>query len=171
MSNLKVMITPEQIDERVLQLGEQLTSDYQGEDILYLTILNGSFIFSADLIRCIQNDDIEVRFLRAKSYVGTQSTGDVKSIPIESIDFAGKNVLIVEDIVDTGRTLSVLKQQILRENPKSLKIVTFLDKPARRVVELKPDYIGFEIPDKFAVGYGLDSDEKYRQLPYVGELV
>lgn len=171
MSQIKVMITADEIKEKVTRLGDIVSNDYAGRKLLLLAVLNGSFIFAADLMRSITHENVEIRFVRAKSYCGTQSSGTVSVVQPEEIDFSDRDVLIVEDIIDTGNTLKMLKHKILDENPESVKIAAFLDKPSRRVVDLQPDYFCFQIPDKFVVGYGLDYDEKYRQLPFVGEII
>lgn len=170
MKNISVMISEEELAQKIEELGKRITEDYKGKSLLFLVVLNGSFVFSADLVRKIALEDIEIRFIRAKSYCGTETTGKVQMNKTEDMCFTGKNVLIVEDIIDSGFTLKMLKESINLEKPESVKIATLLDKPSRRVVKLEPDYSCFEIPDKFVVGYGLDFDEKYRQLPYVGEI-
>ena len=163
----EVLITEEQIRKRVDELGAQITKDYEGKSLLLIGILKGSVPFMADLMRRIDTD-VEIDFMSVSSYGSTTTSSGVVRI-IKDLDHSleGKNVLIVEDIVDSGLTLSYLKEHLLRRKPASLKVCTFLDKPSRRKVDFTPDYCGFEVEDKFIVGYGLDFDQKYRQLPYI----
>lgn len=166
-SNQEILITKEQIAKRVQEIGKQITADYAGEEILLVGILKGAAPFMADLMREIDLD-LTIDFMCVSSYGSATKTSGVVRIgkdldtPIE-----GKNVIIVEDIVDSGLTLFYLKSQLLARNPKSLKVCTILDKPCRRKVEFKADYVGFEVDDKFIVGYGLDADQHLRQLPYI----
>lgn len=163
----EILITKEQLEEKVAELGSQISKDYAGKPILLVGILKGSVPFMADLMRHIDGD-VEIDFMAVSSYGGsTSSSGVVRIIKDLDHDIEGKNVIIVEDIVDSGLTLSYLKAHLLGRNPASLKICTILDKPARRRVEFTPDYCGFQVEDKFIVGYGLDYDQKYRQLPYI----
>lgn len=163
----EILITEEQIKKRVDELGSQITKDYAGEEVLLVGILKGSVPFMADLMRRI-NLDVEIDFMSVSSYgAGTTSSGEVKIKKDLDTDIAGKNVIIVEDIVDTGYTLSLLTKKLLERNPKSLKVCAALDKPARRLVDFKADYVGFEVEDKFIVGYGLDADQKFRHFPYI----
>ncbi len=160
-----VLLSREKIQKRVQELGEQITNEYQGKSLVLACILRGSFIFAADLARQIRLP-AQVEFLAASSYhSGTESTGNVQIRQDFEIDIAGSHVLLVEDIMDTGLTLLRLTRMLSVRNPASLKIVTLLDKPERRKVDITPDYYGFEIPDKFVVGYGLDFNGKYRNLP------
>lgn len=152
------------IAERVAAMAVQLNEDYAGLNPLFLGILNGSFIFAADLFRGI-TIPAEISFIKLASYKGTTSTGNIiTAIGLEE-NLTGRHVVIVEDIVDTGRTLYSFLPQILQQQPASLKIVCFLSKPDARVCEVEPDYTGFEIPDNFVVGYGLDYDGMGRNLP------
>ena len=167
MNKISIMFSQEQISKIVEELGKTLSKEYEGKSVLVISVLTGAFIFTADLIRNL-NLDIELKFIRAKSYSGTESTGDVSITGTDKIDFKGKDVLVIEDIIDTGRTLKAIKEELYDLGCKSVKIITFLDKPSRRVVDLTPDYCCYEIEDKFVVGYGLDFDDKYRQLPYLG---
>ena len=163
----EVLIDRERIAARVKELGAQITEDFKGEEIVLIGILKGSVPFMADLMREIDLD-ITIEFMQVSSYFGgTKSTGMVKIVKDIDIDLTGKNVIIVEDIVDSGNTLAYLKNYFKNRGCKTLKIATFLDKPSRRKVELVPDYSGFTIDDLFIVGYGLDLDQKYRQLPYI----
>lgn len=162
------MFSAEEIRNRVKELGKQIENDYKGEEILVVGILKGANMFTCDLIREIDLD-VRIDFMSVSSYgSGTESSGTVKILKDLDTDIHGKNVLIVEDIIDSGRTLSNLVKELKIREPKSLKLCTLLDKPSRRVTEVDVDYIGFEIEDKFIVGYGIDYAEKYRNLPYIG---
>lgn len=162
------MFTEEQIREKVIELGKQIESDYKGEEILVVGILKGANVFTCDLIRQIDLD-VKIDFMSVSSYgSGTESSGTVRILKDLDTDIKGRNVLIVEDIIDSGRTLSNLVKELQIREPKSLKLCTLLDKPSRRVVDVDVEYVGFEIEDKFIVGYGIDYAEKYRNLPYIG---
>ena len=167
MDKISIMLTPEEIQQKVSEIGSQISKEYDGKKITAISVLNGAFMFTADLLRTL-TVDVELRFIRAKSYLGTQSSGNVEVTKTEKIDVKDKHVLIIEDIIDSGRTLEALKEKFKDLGCASVKMVTFLDKPSRRVVNVTPDYCCYQIEDKFVVGYGLDYDEKYRQLPYVG---
>lgn len=167
MSQVDVFIEPERIAARVADLGAQIRADYGDEPILCIGVLKGSILFLADLMRAIPGD-VECGFLGVSSYEGTESTGHVRITHDLRSSIEGKHVLVVEDIVDTGLTLQFLMQTLSVRKPKTLKVAALLDKPSRRQVEVPTDYIGFEIEDRFVVGYGLDLDERYRNLPYVG---
>ena len=163
----EVLISKEQLEKRVSELGAQISKDYEGKTILLIGILKGSVPFMADLMRHIDGD-VEIDFMSVSSYgSSTKSSGVVRIIKDLDKSIEGKDVIIVEDIVDSGLTLAYLKSHLLSRNPASLRVCTMLDKPARRKVEFTPDYCGFEIEDKFIVGYGLDFDQKYRNLPYI----
>ena len=165
-----ILYTKEEVAERVRQMGAQLTADYKGEDPILVGVLRGSFIFMADLVRCIETP-LELDFVAASSY-GTWavSTGQVDlRLDLEK-DIIGRHVIVVEDILDTGRTLSKLVDELKKRHPASLKLCVLLDKPERRVTEIEADYVGFTMPDEFVVGCGLDFNQKYRQLPYIGIL-
>lgn len=162
------MFTEEQIREKVAELGKQIENDYKGEEILVVGILKGANMFTCDLIRQIDLD-VKIDFMSVSSYgSGTESSGTVRILKDLDTDIKGRNVLIVEDIIDSGRTLSNLVKELQIREPKSLKLCTLLDKPSRRVVDVDVEYVGFEIEDKFIVGYGIDYAEKYRNLPYIG---
>ena len=167
----KVLISEEQLQAKVAELGAQISRDYEGKDLLLVSILKGSVVFMADLMRAI-TEPCSIDFMVVSSYGGanTTSTGLVKIVKDLDQDLSGKDVLIVEDILDTGVTLSNLVPMLKMRNPNSVKICTILDKPSRRKADIQPDYEGFQVPDEFVVGYGLDYDEKYRNLPYVGVL-
>lgn len=162
------MFTEEQIREKVIELGKQIENDYRGEEVLVVGILKGANVFTCDLIRQIDLD-VKIDFMSVSSYgSGTESSGTVRILKDLDTDIKGRNVLIVEDIIDSGRTLSNLVKELQIREPKSLKLCTLLDKPSRRVVDVDVEYVGFEIEDKFIVGYGIDYAEKYRNLPYIG---
>lgn len=167
---LTVLITEEEIKNRVFELGKQISEDFGGEDIVVIGLLKGCFMFIADLMRAIDSH-VEVDFMAVSSYgSGTVSSGEIKVKKDYSIDIEGKNVLVIDDILDTGRTLAFVKDYLSVKSPKSIKICTLLDKPDRRTSKVNVDYIGFSVPDQFVVGYGLDYDEKYRNLPFIGVL-
>ena len=162
------MFTEEQIREKVIELGKQIENDYKGEEVLVVGILKGANVFTCDLIRQIDLD-VKIDFMSVSSYgSGTESSGTVRILKDLDTDIKGRNVLIVEDIIDSGRTLSNLVKELQIREPKSLKLCTLLDKPSRRDVDVDVEYVGFEIEDKFIVGYGIDYAEKYRNLPYIG---
>ena len=163
----EILITKEQLDKRVAELGAKITEDFKGEEVLLIGILKGSVPFMADLMRQIDLD-VSIDFMSVSSYGGaTKSSGVVRILKDLDSDIKGKNIIIVEDIIDSGLTLDYLKDYLLARNPACLRICTLLDKPARRRVDLRGDYVGFEVEDKFIVGYGLDIDQKYRNLPYI----
>lgn len=163
----KVLITEEEIRAKLRELGQEITKDYSGKDLLIVGILKGSFVFMGDLIRNI-DVPIQVDFMEISSYgYAAESSGAVRILKDLDNNIEGRNVLIVEDIVDTGLTLSYLIDNLRSRKPSSLKICTFLNKPSRRKVSLEVNYNGYNIPDEFVVGYGLDYAEKYRNLPYI----
>ena len=159
----QVLVSHSEIEEMLERLSAQLNRDYNGEPLVVVGILTGAFIFTADLVRRLEMPVI-VDFMQVSSYVGEFSTGELKIKKDMSYDIKDMNVLIVEDIVDTGRTLALLKELLLKRQPKSLKICTAFDKPSRRVIDLVPDYNGITVPDEFIVGYGLDLDGRYRDF-------
>lgn len=166
----EILLTEEQIRDIVERLGKQISEDYAGKQLVLVSVLKGSVVFMADLMRAI-SIPAPIDFMVVSSYgSGTESSGVVKIIKDLDMDLRGVDLLIVEDILDTGRTLASLIKILKMRNPNSVKICAFLDKPERRTVDIKADYIGMTIPDAFAVGYGLDYDEIYRNLPYVGIL-
>lgn len=172
MKDVKVFLSEKEIKEKVAELGKQISEDYRGSDknLLVISILKGSVIFLSDLIRNI-DVDLSIDFMVISSYGrSTSSKGNVKIIKDLDINISNYDLLIVEDILDSGYTLSKLLEILKVRKPKSLKICTLLDKPDRRVVNVDLDYCGFTVPDEFIVGYGLDYDEKYRNLPYIGIL-
>ena len=170
MAKIKQMLSEEQIAKKVVELAKRIEKDFEGEELLVVGILKGASIFVSDLIRKV-NLDVNIDFMSVSSYGnGTQSSGIVKILKDLDVNIEGKNVLIVEDIIDSGLTLSNLVETLKTRNPKSLKLCTLLDKPQRRVVDIPVDYVGFVIEDKFIVGYGIDWAEKYRNLPYIGSV-
>ena len=165
----RVIITKKQIDEAIAKVGKQISDTYDGNPILLVSILKGSFVFLADLCRAI-TVPCATDFMCAKSYYeGTVSSGKVKITMDLSEDISKYHVIVVEDIVDTGRTLNDICKMLRERNPLSLRVVTLLDKPSRRVVDFKPDVSLFTIPDYFVIGYGLDCGEYFRNLPYIAE--
>ena len=167
---LKVLLSEEEIAEIIKDLGAKISKDYKDKNLLMVSVLKGSAVFMADLMRAI-DINCQIDFMCVSSYgSGTESSGRVKIIKDLDIDLNGFDLLLVEDILDSGVTLSNIKEILLTRNPKSVKICTFLDKPARRKANITADYVGADVPDEFVVGYGLDHDEKYRNLPYLGVL-
>ena len=165
--NISVLISEEQIKTRIAEMAAQLNEMYNDETVYVVCTLKGAFIFAADLVRQMDMD-VRMEFVCASSYSGTESTGKlVMKYPLDKT-MEGKNVLLIEDILDTGRTLKYLCDYLKEQNPKTVRLVTLLDKPDRRVVDIQADISGFTIPDKFVVGYGLDYDQRYRHLPYIG---
>lgn len=164
---IDVLLSEEEVMKRVRELGEQISKDYGDEEILMITILKGGVFFACELAKRVTSP-VFMDFMSVSSYSGTTSTGEVKIIKDLDQVIEGKNVIVVEDIVDTGRTLSYLLNMLGNRNPKSLKLCALLDKPDRRVTDVKVDYVGFNIPDEFVVGLGLDYDQKYRNLPFIG---
>lgn len=166
----QILVDARQLDEINKRLGEQITKDFADKNLLVVGILKGSLYFMADLTRNIDLP-LKLDFLAVSSYgSSTRSSGSVKIIKDIDIDLAGYDVLLVEDILDSGRTLDYVSKMLSARGANSISIVTLLDKPERRVVDLKPDYVGADVPDEFVVGYGLDYDQQYRNLPYIGAL-
>ncbi|HWQ10716.1 MAG TPA: hypoxanthine phosphoribosyltransferase [Holophaga sp.] len=167
-SSIEPFLSEEQIQQRIRELGAELTRDYEGKDLLVVGLLNGVFIFIADLVRAIDLP-LDVAFMQVASYGGnTVTTGEVNILHDLERPIGGRHVLIVEDIVDTGLTLHKVRNMLFDRQPASLKIATLLDKPSRRSVDVPVEYVGFTIEDRFVVGFGLDLDGKYRNLPSVG---
>jgi len=167
----KILLTEEQIQNRIRELGEELSREYAGKNPIIVGVLKGVVVFYADMVRKI-TVPCQFDFMWISSYVGTESTGTMQIKRDLSADVKGRHVLILEDIYDTGNSLNFTYHHLLSKEPASVKICTLLDKPERRnpAVTLKPDYVGFTIPNEFVVGYGLDYNEYYRNLPYVGVL-
>ncbi len=163
----KILISEEKLQLRVKELAEKISKDYKGKNPLFVCILKGSVFFTTDLLRYL-TIPCQMEFMAVSSYgAGTKSSGEVKLIKDLNVPIENKDVVIIEDIIDSGNTLSYLKRLLLQRNPSSVKICTLLDKPERRKVDLKADYVGFTIPDEFVVGYGLDYNEDYRQIPEI----
>jgi hypoxanthine phosphoribosyltransferase len=168
-SKPNVLLSAEQIATRVRELGRQITEDYRGRHLVLVSILKGSFLFAADLARAIDLTDLRVDFLGLRSYgAGTETSGVVQITYDLGAPIEGQDVLIVEDIVDTGLSMRYLLDNLATRRPRSVKICSLLHKPARTRVQIAVDYLGFTIEDRFVVGYGLDYDEKFRNLPYIG---
>ena len=166
----KVLISKEQIEMKIMEMGKILSNDYKDKNPIVICILKGSLPFTADLIRSM-DIHLETDFIAISSYgSSTKSSGVVRILTDLSLNIEGRDVIILEDIIDSGLTLNYLKNMLYERNPKSLKICTFLDKPEGRKVQISADYVGFEVPNEFVVGYGLDYAEKYRNLPYIGIL-
>ncbi len=170
MAEKKIIISEKQIQSRVKELGEQMTNEYKGRKLVVLGILNGAFIFLADLVRAIDLP-LEIDFVRASSYGdATFSSGEIRFSKDVEISLAGKDVLIVEDIVDTGRTLKFLMQVLQGHQPNSLKVCSLIDKKERREEEVVVDFVGFDVQEGFLIGYGLDCAQQYRNLPEIFHL-
>ena len=166
----EVLISKERIAARVAELGAQISEDYKGKDLLMVGALKGSVVFMSDLMRAV-SVPMSIDFITASSYgSGVNTSGVVKIVQDITQDIAGRDVLIVEDILDTGTTLNRLTGILLERRPKSLKLAALLEKPSRKKMNIQADYVGFTIPNVFVVGYGLDFNELYRNLPYVGIL-
>ncbi len=163
----RTLLTEEEISQKVKELAEYINRDYPDGELLVVGILKGCFVFVSDLVRKL-NADVKVHFIQVSSYGdGTVSSGKIQIKKDLDVDIAGKHVLLAEDIIDSGNTLSQLIPLLKERRPASVKVCTLLSKPSRRQVEFEADYTGFEIPDEFIVGYGLDCGEAYRQLPYI----
>ncbi len=162
----KPLLTTRQIQTKVRELAKRISKDYAGKDLLVVGILKGAYMFFSDLVRSVEVP-LTLDFIVASSYVKSESSGEVKIHYDVREDISDKHVLLVDDIVDTGVTLNQIRERILSRCPKSLKVCVFLDKKERRTVDVALDYVGYEIPDKFVVGYGLDYDNKFRNLPYI----
>ncbi len=165
---LKTFIDEKTLNKRIKELAKQIENDYKNEEITFICILKGSIYFMTDLTKRIKNE-AKIEFMRISSYgSGTQSSGEIQLKLDLSVSIENKNVIVIEDIIDSGRTLSYLLKYLKIKKPKSLRLCTLLDKPDRRIVkDVKVDYVGFTIPDYFVVGYGLDLDEQYRNLPCI----
>lgn len=167
-SEIAMLISPEELARRVAELGAQISADYAGKQLVLVGVLKGAWIFLADLVRQL-SIPVQCDFLKVSSYgSGRESSGQVDIHFDVSINLAGKHVLLVEDIVDTGLCLKILLEHVHTKQPASLRVCSLLDKPARRSVPVPVDYLGFTLPNHFVVGYGVDWDERYRELPYIG---
>ena len=167
MEEINVLINKAKLEKRIEEMAKQIQKDYEGKELVMVGILKGSVMFMTELAKNIKRSVI-VDFMDVSSYEGKESSGNVKINKDLRDSIEGKDVIIVEDIIDTGRTLTYVRDYLKQKNPNSVKIATMLSKPSRRVMELEVDYIGFAIEDKFVVGYGLDYNEQYRNLPYIG---
>ena len=166
--HIRVMLSEEEVDKRIKEIGEQISRDYAGRQVHLVCVLKGGSFFLCELAKRI-TVPVSLDFMSVSSYGGdTKSSGVVKIVKDLDESLKGKNVIVVEDIVDSGRTLSYLLEMLKDRGPESLRLCTLLDKPDRRVIDVNVDYTGFQIPDEFVVGYGLDYDQRYRNLPYIG---
>lgn len=171
MEKIKVLFNEEELAKRTKELGEELYQKYGDEEVVFVCTLKGAVFFACDLLKNYKGDG-RIEFMRVSSYSGDKSTGDVVlKLPLDGKYIKDRHVVIVEDIVDTGYTLDYLRKYIGSLDPKSIVECTLLNKKSRRVIDITPTYVGFEIEDLFVIGYGLDYDEKYRNLPYVGVVV
>ena len=167
---LKILLSEEEIKARVQEMGDELYDAFQDKNPMFVGVLNGCFIFMADLVRAAQLKS-ELEFIGVSSYKNsTKSSGVVQITRDLQRDISGRNIIIVEDILDSGNTLAFLKNYLMTKGAASITIATLLDKPARREKPIKADYVGFEVPDEFVVGYGLDYAQQYRNMPYIGVL-
>lgn len=168
MEKIKVLIDEAKLNQRIQELADEISNDYKNKDITFICILKGSVYFTTELSKRIKNN-VKLEFIRVSSYgVSMESSGQIELRLDLRESLEGKDVIIVEDIIDTGRTLAFLKEHLKAKKPNSVKICTLLDKKERRVCDINSDYVAFDIPDKFVVGYGLDYNENYRNLPYIG---
>lgn len=165
----EILISEEQLQDRIREMAEEVSREYEGKNPIFVGVLKGVLLFMSDFVKRV-TVPCEIDFMRISSYSGTESTGVMNMLLDISSDIKGRHVVILEDIFDTGSSLNFTYEHLLKKEPASLKIVTLLDKPSRRKpnITLKADYVGFEIPNEFVVGYGLDYDEFYRNLPYIG---
>lgn len=165
---VRTLLSEEEVSEKIAKMGKEISEDYNGEQVHLICVLKGGVFFTCELAKRM-TVPVSMDFMSVSSYgADTKSSGVVKIVKDLDEGIEGKHVLVVEDIIDSGRTLSYLLENLKNRNPKSLKLCTLLDKPERRVVDVNVDYTGFEIPDEFVVGYGLDYAQKYRNLPYIG---
>lgn len=167
MENFKELISREQLEKRLFELAEQLDAYYQGKEIVALCVMRGSVYFAIELTLKMKTK-MQLEFITLSSYDGTESSGKINLVTDLRESIENKDVLIIEDIIDTGRTMSYLLEYLKSKNPRSLKLCVLADKPSRREIEVPIDYIGFEVPNKFIVGYGFDIDNYYRNIPYIG---
>ena len=167
MENLKELISREEIEKRLFELAEKIDADYKGKEIIALCVMRGSIFFAVELTLKMKTK-MNLEFITLSSYNSTESSGHIKLVQDLRESIEDKDVLIIEDIVDTGRSMSYLLEYLKSKKPKSLKLCVLADKPSRREVEVPIDYIGFEVPNKFIVGYGFDIDNYYRNIPYIG---
>ena len=170
MENYRILLTEEQIQKRVKELGEQITKDYKDKHPLFICMLKGAIVFFSDIIRNVKIP-IEMDFARLSSYRNGTVSGEMQMINDITAEVKGKDVIIVEDIVDSGKTLAYFCKLLKKKEPASIKICAFSDKKERREVDIEADYVGFDIPNVFVIGYGLDYAEKYRELPFLAEVL
>ena len=166
---LKELIGKEELNKRIEELAKQIDENYKEQDIVAICVLNGAAFFAVDLILKMKTK-MQVEFIKISSYEGTESTGEIrKYLDIDKKKVEGRNILIIEDIVDTGRSIHYLIKHLKEKNPKDMKICSLLSKPSRREIEVNIDYLGFEVPNKFIIGYGFDDEEGFnRNIPYIG---
>ena len=165
---IKTLISSEELQKRIKEIGKQITEEYKNKEIVIICILRGAVYFATDLTKYIDSNNLIMEFMQVSSYGNMkETTGELKIKKDLDVKIEGKNVIIVEDIIDSGFTMLNLKKYLLSKNPETLKVCTLLDKKDRRKVEVEADYVGFEIPNKFVLGYGLDYEEYYRNLPYI----
>lgn len=165
---IKTLISSEELQKRIKEIGKQITEEYKNKEIVIICILGGAVYFATDLTKYIDSNNLIMEFMQVSSYGNMkETTGELKIKKDLDVNIEGKNVIIVEDIIDSGFTMLNLKKYLLSKNPETLKVCTLLDKKDRRKVEVEADYVGFEIPNKFVLGYGLDYEEYYRNLPYI----
>jgi len=169
LEKLKVVFSADQIQQKVKELAALISKDFGADEIILICNLKGAFVFLADLCRYISTP-LSIDFIATTSYKGATSTGDVRIIKDLKMDVRGKNLLLVEDIVDTGYTIDYILRYLVLHKPKSIRVCTLLDKKCKREIEIPIHYRGFEVPDRFVVGYGLDYNERYRELDYIGEI-
>lgn len=167
--SFKILFSADVIQKRVEELGRKISEDLKREPVVLVSVLKGAFIFTADLVRSIQAP-LSIEFIGVSSYQGTESTGNVRITHDLSVDIRGKNIILIEDIIDTGRTLDYLVRMLKQRNPKSVRLCTLLDKPEAREIEVTVDYYGFKIANQFVIGYGLDLDQRWRELPYIAQV-
>ena len=165
---IKTLISSEELQKRIKEIGKQIPEEYKNKEIVIICILRGAVYFATDLTKYIDSNNLIMEFMQVSSYGNMkETTGELKIKKDLDVNIEGKNVIIVEDIIDSGFTMLNLKKYLLSKNPETLKVCTLLDKKDRRKVEVEADYVGFEIPNKFVLGYGLDYEEYYRNLPYI----
>lgn len=169
MKQLKVVLSKEQIQERIAELGKQISADYKGKNPILICMLKGAVVFFADIIRNL-NIPLSMEFVRLSSYKNGTTSGEMEVVNDLNVDITGRDVIIVEDVVDSGNTLSFFVDLLKSKNPNSVKICAFLDKPERRTVNVNVDYVGFRVECGFVIGYGLDYAERFRELPYLAEI-
>lgn len=168
MSQTETLFNPQEIQVQIERLASEIKQDFSGEAIHLVGVLNGSFVFMADLVRSLHGQELTTDFISVSSYEGTESTGQVEWRLKPKIDFKNKNVIFIEDIVDTGRTMDALLKETKDMGAKTIKVCSLLHKPSREEIKVDIDYLGFTIEDKFVIGYGLDFDGRYRELPFIG---